>query len=58
VTFDRTLVLATVALDLVPGATPGTAALGAGNSTAVMLPAVTGSDPLAIAITVGTVALQ
>ena len=58
VTFDRTLVLATVALDLAPGATPGMALLRAGDGTAVMLPAVMGSDPLAVTITAGTVTLQ
>lgn len=58
VTFDRTVVLATVALDLVPSATVGTATLRSGNGTAVMLPSSVGADPIAITITVGTVALQ
>jgi hypothetical protein len=58
VTFDPTVVLATVALDLVPGNPTGTATLRFGNGSAVLLPATQGADPIAITITVGTVALQ
>jgi len=58
VTFDRNVVLATVALDLVPGAPPGMATLRAGGGSAVMLPATLGADPVPITITVGTVTLQ
>jgi len=58
VTFDRTVVLATVALDLVPETPPGTATLRPGNGAALMLPATQGADPVAISIAVGTVSLQ
>jgi hypothetical protein len=58
VTFDRTVILATVALDLVPVAPTGPATLKAGTGSAVMLPATVGADPVPITITVGTVTLQ
>jgi hypothetical protein len=58
VTFDGTHALATVALDLAPGAAPGVATLRAGDGTAVMLPAALGSDPVPVTVTVGTVTLQ
>ncbi|NWJ41065.1 MAG: hypothetical protein HXX12_08865 [Geothrix sp.] len=58
VTFDRTVSLATVALDLVPETAPGAATLRSTSGSAVMLPATLGADPVPITITAGTVTLQ
>lgn len=57
-TLGPTTVLATVALDLVPGTATGTVTLRSPNGSAVMLPAILGADPVPITIAAGTVTLQ
>ena len=56
--FTPSLALASIALDLKPGAPSGTATLTAMAGKAVMLPSNPGADPLVITITPGTVTLQ